>query len=374
MPFLIASLTLMATLVASQPAQPTGQTGGVSGLVIEDGTSAPVAGVRVLVLLDDGRSTPSGPPPATVTDPDGRFHFDVLPAGRYHIAAQKAGYAPPMDPSSMQMFEVSDGQTLEGLTVPLRRGGVISGRVLDPLGQPLAEVSVTALLRRLSSDAPLTALTSSGAPLLMPSGHSQTNDLGEFRIFGLPPGEYVIGANPQSSAGEASTSSSATTIMTSTFFPETADVSAAEPVTVQEGETVSDLTIRLVRVPAFRVSGVVVDQSGAPVAGAMVMLMGGDGRGPDPLRFLIMGSPGMSQSDASGRFTFGDVPAGSYTLRAGQGAAGIFARSEDFVIDGDGTPRAGPIGPEPAPQPGTIEVTVENANVSDLKIVVPASH
>lgn len=373
MALLIASLALIGTLATSQSPPAVPQMGGVSGQVIEDGTGAPVAGVRVFVLLDDEGSTSSGTPPAIVTDPEGRFHFDVLPAGRYRIVAQKAGHAPPMDPSTMQMFEVSAGETLEGLTVSLRRGGVISGRVLDPLGQPLAEVGVMALLKRLSSTAPATVLTSSGAPLLVPSGQSQTNDLGEFRIFGLSPGDYVIQANPRPSHGESSTSSSATTIMTSTFFPGTADVSAAQPVTVQDGETMSDLAFRLVTVPAFRVSGVVVDESGAPVGGVMVMLIGGDSRGSDPLRFVGMGSPSMIQSDGSGRFTFGDVPAGSYTLRAGLEAAGTFATSESFVIDADGTPRAGETGPEPALPPGTIEVTVENANVSDLKIVVPAS-
>jgi hypothetical protein len=90
---LIASLALMGTLVASQPPQEIAPMGRVSGTVIEDGTSAPVAGVRVFVLFDNERSAPSGSPPATVTDPDGRFRFDFLPAGRYHIAAQKAGYA-----------------------------------------------------------------------------------------------------------------------------------------------------------------------------------------------------------------------------------------------------------------------------------------
>jgi hypothetical protein len=295
----------------------------------------------------------------------------MLPPGRYHIAAQKAGFAPPMEPSAMQMFEVSSGQALEDLTVSLVRGGVISGRVLDRFEQPMAEVSVTALLKRFASNAPQAELASAGAPLLMPSGQGQTNDLGEFRIFGLPPGEYLIGASPRADFGEASASSSAPTIMTSTFFPGTADVSAAQPVTVRAGETVSDFTIRLVTVPAFHVSGVVVDESGAPVPGVMVMLMRG-GRGTDSLRFLSMGSPGMSQSDASGRFTFGDVAAGSYTLRAGH-EAGIFTSSENFVIDGGGTPRAAPARPTPVLPPTTIEVTIEDANVTDLKLVVPRS-
>jgi carboxypeptidase family protein len=371
MTLLIARLTLVGTLVASQPLQTIAQMGRVSGQVTEDGTNIPVAGAHVFVVHDGEFSTPAGPPPATVTDQDGRYRFDNLPAGRYYIAAEKSGFAPPMEPSTMQVFEVAAGQILDGLAVSLRRGGVITGRVLDPLGQALANVGVTALLKRLHSNDRPTGPTSSGAPLLMPSGQSPTNDLGEFRIFGLSPGEYVIAANPRTDFGGAAASSSAMTIMISTFFPGTADVSAAQPVTVQSGETVSDLTIRLVTVPAFQMSGVVVDEAGAPAADVMVILMDGR-RDTDSLLSLSMEPRGMSQSDASGRFAFGDVPAGSYSLRAG-GGVGFFGISADFVIGSDGTPRAGPSRPRSAPEPGTIEVTIENASVSGLKIVVPRS-
>ena len=344
--------------------------GRVSGQVIEDGANTPVAGARVFVLLEND-FTSTGPPPASVTDRDGRYQFDALPAGRYRIAAQKAGFAPPMEPPTMQMFEVAAGQALDDVTVSLRRGGVFTGRVLDPDGQPSAEVSVTALLKRLHSNDRPTGMISSGPPLLMPSGQSQTNDLGEFRIFGLWPGEYLIAANARSQFGEATTLNSATTTVAPTFFPGTADVSTAEPVTVESGETVSDLIIRLVVVPAFQVSGMVVDDAGGPVEGATVILMNGP-RGTGSFLSMITGPRGMSQSDASGRFTFGDVSAGSYTLQAvgGRGGIGSFGVTDAFGIDSDGTPRADPSRPSPARVPGTIEVTVENANVSDLKIVV----
>jgi hypothetical protein len=80
----------------------------------------------------------------------------------------------------------------------------------------------------------------------------------------------------------------------------------------------------------------------------------------------------MSQSDAGGRFTFGDVPAGAYTLRADAGSGGAFGFgfTDTFGIDIDGTPRGDPSRPKPAREPGTIEVTVDNADVSDLRIVV----
>jgi protocatechuate 3,4-dioxygenase beta subunit len=378
MTLLIASLILQGTLVASQPRQAVAQMGRVSGQVVEDGTNTPVAGARVFAGLDVELSTSADAPRETdspretVTDRDGRYRLDGLPAGRYYIAAEKAGFAPPMEPSTMQRFEVFTGQALDGLTVVMRRGGVFTGRVLDSLGQPLANAGVTALLKRLTSNEWPAGPAWSGAPLLMPSGQSQTNDLGEFRIFGLSAGEYVIVANLHSGFGGIAASSSAATMMTSTYFPGTADVSAAQAVTVKAGETVSDLTIRLVTVPAFHVSGVVVDERGAPVEGAMVMLMRGR-RGTNSLLALSMGPEAMSPSDASGRFTFGGVPAGSYTVRASGGGGGFFATSDDFIIDGSGTPREGPPRRAPAPEPGTIDVTIENANVSDLKLVVSGS-
>lgn len=230
---------------------------------------------------------------------------------------------------------------------------------------------MTALLKRLNRNDQPAGVASSGAPLLMPSGQSQTNDLGEFRIFGLWPGEYVIVATAQSKFGGAPTQPAAATTTTATYFPGTADVSAAQPVAVQSDETVSDLIIPLVSVPAFKISGVVVDGAGAPVANAMVMLMGGQ-RGTDLLLSLVVGPSLMSQSDAGGRFTFGDVPAGAHTLRADAGF-GAFGFTDAFGIDIDGTPRSDPSRPKPAREPGTIEVTVDNADVSDLRIVVTGS-
>ena len=344
--------------------------------MIEDGTNTPVADARVFVVLDDERAAPDGSPPEALRrDRDGRYQFDTLPPGRYHIAAQKDGFAPPMDPSTMQIFEVAAGQVLDDLTVSLRRGGAFAGRVLDPQGQPIANVGVTALLKRLYRNDQPVGVASSGPPLLMPSGQGQTNDLGEFRIFGLWPGEYVIVATaPIEVRRRPRRSRQQQRRRPPHTFPGPPTSPWPSPWRSSRGETVSDLIIPLVSVPAFKISGVVVDGAGAPVANAMVMLMGGQ-RGTDLLLSLVVGSPLMSQSDAGGRFTFGDVPAGAYTVRAdaGFGGIGAFGFTDTFGIDIDGTPRGDPSRPKPAREPGTIEVTVDNADVGDLRIVVTGS-
>ena len=64
----IASLTLVSTLVASQPPQAVTPTSRISGQVIEDGTNTPVADARVFVVLDGERAAPDGSPPEALSD------------------------------------------------------------------------------------------------------------------------------------------------------------------------------------------------------------------------------------------------------------------------------------------------------------------
>jgi hypothetical protein len=54
--------------------------------------------------------------------------------------------------------------------------GVITGRVVDEHNDPVAKVYVRAATKDLTREA-------------------QTNDLGDYRIYGLPPGSYVISAS-----------------------------------------------------------------------------------------------------------------------------------------------------------------------------------
>ena len=116
-------------------------------------------------------------------------------------------------------------------------------------------------------------------------------------------------------------------------------------------------------VPAFRVSGVVVDEDGKPVGGAMVMLMG------DPRSGVLMGPVGNSMSQPNGRFDIDDVPAGSYRANAsimmratesGGGSAiggGAVTWSSSASSGGGATP-----------QP-PLEIVVADADVTGVRVV-----
>ena len=67
------------------------------------------------------------------------------------------------------------------------RGSVIAGRIVDEFGEPVADATVS---RRCASSGP------SGRRRLVNAGRiAQTNDLGQFRMYGLPPGDYYVSAS-----------------------------------------------------------------------------------------------------------------------------------------------------------------------------------
>ena len=313
---------LLLALSMDQAAAPAA-TGRVSGRVTVEGANTPVTGARIMLFPAGRAMGPMGMPPQALTDQDGRFVLDKLAPGDYHVNTQKSGLATLTEPGRAPIAHVVAGQTVQ-IDVRLQKGGVIAGRLLEASGEPMTEASVMAMRR-------INANPSGTAPRLIPApiqGPQQTNDLGEFRIIGLAPGEYVVAATPRGAfgfGGPGVTPSANGTAATTTYYPGTIDQVAAHTVTVAAGQTVDNINFSIQSVPAFQVWGRVVDENGAPVAGAMVMLMG-DPRGGAS----FMGPTGNARTGDDGRFTIAEVPSGTYRMQAsvlmmnvaGRGAGG----------------------------------------------------
>ena len=336
---MMSTVGLLVALSLSQAAAPAAA-GRMSGRVTAEGANTPIAGARI-ILTPAGRSNgPIDMPPQALTDQNGRFVFEQVVAGDYRVDVLKAGFLPVSNPTQpRRMITVTAGQSLDNVDFRLQKGGAITGRLLDENGEPMPDARIMAM-RRAPASAP------GGRLLPVPMQGGQTNDLGEFRVSGLAPGEYFIAAifsfshlSPFGGQAVAPTpAGTARTTTATTFYPGTTDQGAAQAIVLAPGTEVGNIVFTMQTAPAFSVSGIVVDESGSPIARALVTLMG------DP-RSGMFGPAGSAQSQEDGRFVIGEVSSGSYRVTASimmiGGGTGRFLRARGAFQGGVAPGRVG---------------------------------
>ena len=91
---------------------------------------------------------------------------------------------------------VEDGESVANLAMTIARGGVITGIVRDTLGRPVPGLNVRVL--KLGYNA-VTGERTLAAPSTGSVG--LTDDRGEYRAYGLPPGGYLVVVVPSVSSG-----------------------------------------------------------------------------------------------------------------------------------------------------------------------------
>jgi hypothetical protein len=304
---LLIALGLAGVLIQSPAAAPAA---ALSGRVVEEGSLTPVAGAQVTLIPMMSAPSPRRfheRPPAAITDGEGRYRFDSIGAGRYQIAVQKSGFASP-NAFGLPEVQLAAGERRDDMDVTVQKGAAIVGRVINASGEPVVDARVMAMQkpRHRSNGPPISR------DVLMPAGSGgQTNDLGEFRLFGLPAGEYYVQAMARPEFGESPVPRG--TVMLATYFPGTSDAGAAQAIAVGPGETSAELLIQMIDAPAFQVSGVVVDANGQPVENALVRLIVDESM--TGMMFML-GPWSPSRTDAAGRFTIDNVTSGTYTLLA----------------------------------------------------------
>jgi hypothetical protein len=185
---LASAASVVAGLLAQQrlpvAQRPSTAMGAVSGVITDAATLRPLAGVNVQL----------GPPPAgsarlgsTFTDERGRFVFTNVEAGSYYISATKGGYAdgrygPSLSGNGGATLVLTAGEWFDAANIALVKLSAISGRIVDEHGEPV----VGAFVRVLAS------LSVGGALHLVGGPVATTDDLGEYRIGGLPRGHYFV--------------------------------------------------------------------------------------------------------------------------------------------------------------------------------------
>src|SRR5262249_6587108 len=115
-----------------------------------------------------------------------RFLFQRVPPGRYRVSVARSGFV-----ARPTVLAVSEGRTSE-LAVAMTATGVIAGRVQGPRGEPLGNIEVSALKSSYTN----------GRRVLTTVQSVRTNDRGEYRLFWLAPGKYVVKAtHPRAQTG-----------------------------------------------------------------------------------------------------------------------------------------------------------------------------
>jgi protocatechuate 3,4-dioxygenase beta subunit len=393
-----------------EAAQPVG-TGEISGVVVVLGGGTPVRRAQVTLSGQELRGNRMA-----VTDDQGRFAFQVLPAGRFTLNASKAGHVNvsygakrPGRPGTP--IQLADGQRVEKLSIALPRGAVITGTVVDEHGEPAPGTQVRALRYVLQT----------GERALNFSGQDVTDDRGIYRIHSLQPGEYVLSAIPRNlnpatdmrqlimsqaaalqeslgqmasggrsgfvlgNLGAAAGSPGAQQAMDQlaqqlgiaegsqaaayapVYYPGTATPSGATNISLNTAEERSGVDFQLQLVPTARVQGSVASIDGTLPSNIQLSLLA---TGPSGSPVEPQPGASVTRVDGSGRFIFRDVTPGQYTLQA----RAVVRRGEPGeAARGAGPARGG--GPVPPNQIAQVlwastDVAISGRDVNDIQLVL----
>jgi hypothetical protein len=298
---LVAIVLSASNLIAQAPPRdtpaPTG-TAIIRGRVILAGTDQPLARVDVQAS-SPALKTPRG----VKTDADGRYEINDLPVGRYVVSAVKSNFVTaafgqrrPAGPGTP--FDLGDKQIASKVDFAMARAGVIAGRIVDEFGDPVAEAQVTTMRY---------AYVNGERRFIPAPGRGISNDIGEFRLFGLPPGEYFVTATFRNFLSPDTADDR--TAYAPTYYPGTGNVSQAQRIAIAPGQTVSGIVMALLPVRTWRISGVALDSAGKPLTNGYVSANG-------RLGMVGMGGNGGAITP-DGRFTIAGVTPGDYVLRTG---------------------------------------------------------
>jgi hypothetical protein len=289
------------------------------GRVTVDGTSTPVRGAAVRAIPRSAGEVLNG-----TTNEEGWFEFAGLAPGRWTLEVDKGGFLQgrlgQRTPTGPGITATLGAAETLSVAVPLIKGAVIAGQILDDVGEPVAAARVEAM-RWTGRD---------GQRALTAVGQDQTDDTGAYRIHSLPPGDYLVLARGGSGMDQRMVHVDANgsagmfhlvldaapgraRAAAPTYFPGTTATGDAQRVTLRRGEERVGISFALTNAPLVRVSGTIVSSSGAPLQGQVtVSLLDADAPGSGP---MTMGS-----RRTDGNFDLRDVAPGPYLLVAAHGA------------------------------------------------------
>jgi hypothetical protein len=197
--FHLCTVVLTICLQAAAGEQPKAveklsPTSSVSGWVVTAAEATPLKSTRV-ILIPERNGTGSLQVRSAMSDADGKFNIKGVPAGRYRFFASHNGYVDQQfqsaDAEKGAILALRAGEEVKDVLFRLTLAAVITGRVDNEDGEPIANIQVVALQRPSEEEREDNPWL--GHRELSPAAGGQTDDRGRYRLFGLKPGNTTFG-------------------------------------------------------------------------------------------------------------------------------------------------------------------------------------
>jgi protocatechuate 3,4-dioxygenase beta subunit len=300
--FLLSWLFLLAAPAQQTTAPNTEDLCTIQGVVIKAGTGEPLHKASV-EAVPAGRRTGNDQSQggSAETDAMGRFEIKGINPGQYFLMAQHNGYVRQQygqrtPTGAGAMLSLSPGEKISYIRFQMIPAAVITGHVYDEDGEPVVYAQVMAMHFTYAN----------GERRLVGNTSGQTNDLGEFRLFGLSPGQYIVQATFRANQSRNDRGKEG---YLPTFYPGVPDAGRAAPVTVNGGDEFSGVDISLQSSRTLTVKGHVINAGCGTALQGMVMLQNAS---PNSGQM----NSGNSASNDQGAFELHNVLPGSYYLTA----------------------------------------------------------
>jgi hypothetical protein len=197
------------------------------------------------------------------TDSKGAFSISGIPEGRYRLTATRNGfsrsdYGQRGANDQGAILNIGAGARVSNLALGMRPAPTISGIVRDERERPVAYAAVLAF-----------------AVEYQPGGERKyrlvqsvnSDDRGQYRVFWLTPGDYVVAVDQSEGALHDIVNLGAPQVNPNLarpevdypihYYPSTVDIAAARPIRLKEGIDASGIDFKLERVPTATIRGTV---------------------------------------------------------------------------------------------------------------------
>jgi len=259
---------------------------------------------------------------SAVSDSAGKFAIANIEPGKYRLRGSRNGfltleYGAHGSQTAGAMLDLEHPQQMKDIELRLTPYGVLTGRILDADGEAVEGAQVQLLRSRYIN----------GKKVLATTGEVYTNDLGEYRKYGLSPGKYYVYAEDFEGAPTLSTDKEQ---YVPVYYPGVIDPAGAIPIDVAAGVQTSAGNMMLRKAPTVTVKGKVVveltETTGPPEVN-MGLRIGHDTRKVGQFRSM------QAKVSTSGEFEVRGLTPGSYSAMAAVGKAGIWRTSPTINVE-----------------------------------------